>query len=305
MLTIFTIPKPFSGHTSIIQSNAIQSWLQLRPACEIILFGDEEGTSEIASRLETRHVPSIGCNEYGTPLVSSVFSTAQEIASHEIACYVNADIIFMSDFSAAINLIDRKPFFCVGRRWDIDIKEMIDFGNTAWDEQLRSQIAKEGKLHGVSGLDYFIFPCGAYKDMPEFAVGRTAWDNWLLYKARALKLLSIDATRMITTVHQNHDYSHYSTAEDAKNDLRKGIEARRNYELLGGMRYAFHIWDTTHILTPAGLKSAKSVRHLIWRILRYPEMHPNITPIVFIIRCIRSIIFKVAALRHIYNKHKN
>jgi len=37
MLTLFTIPKAFQGHTGVIQRNAIRSWTLLRPECEIIL----------------------------------------------------------------------------------------------------------------------------------------------------------------------------------------------------------------------------------------------------------------------------
>jgi len=76
MLTIFSVPKPFHGRIGVIQTNAIRSWVLLRPACEVILFGNEEGTAEIASRFGIRHIPDVERNEYGTPLVSSVFSTA-------------------------------------------------------------------------------------------------------------------------------------------------------------------------------------------------------------------------------------
>ena len=49
MLTLFSTPKPFRGHIAVIQTNAIRSWLELEPACEVILFGDEEGTAEVAA----------------------------------------------------------------------------------------------------------------------------------------------------------------------------------------------------------------------------------------------------------------
>ncbi len=62
MLTIFTVPKPFRGHIKVIQTNAIRSWLLLRPECEVILFGNDEGTAEIACELGRRHIPNIDCN---------------------------------------------------------------------------------------------------------------------------------------------------------------------------------------------------------------------------------------------------
>ena len=46
MLTLFTIPKVFRGHIGVIQRNAIKSWTLLRPACEVVLLGDEGDAGE-------------------------------------------------------------------------------------------------------------------------------------------------------------------------------------------------------------------------------------------------------------------
>ena len=58
VLTIFTTAKPFHGQIAVIQDNAIQSWTLLRPECEIILFGDEEGTAEAAAKFGINHIAS-------------------------------------------------------------------------------------------------------------------------------------------------------------------------------------------------------------------------------------------------------
>jgi hypothetical protein len=67
MITIFSVPKPFTGHIAIIQENAIKSWMQLDPEIEIILYGDEEGIEEICEKYDLIHVNNIKKNEYGTP----------------------------------------------------------------------------------------------------------------------------------------------------------------------------------------------------------------------------------------------
>lgn len=54
MLTIFSCPKPFHGHIRVIQMNVIQSCVRLSPSGEIILFGEEEGIAEAASRFGAR-----------------------------------------------------------------------------------------------------------------------------------------------------------------------------------------------------------------------------------------------------------
>src|ERR1041384_2312036 len=102
MLTLYTIPKPFRDHIGVIQRNAIHSWTRLRPRCEIILFGDDAGVAAAAAELGVRHVPAIARNEYGTPLVSDVFAQAQRLATHELLCYINADIILTGDFLPAV-----------------------------------------------------------------------------------------------------------------------------------------------------------------------------------------------------------
>jgi len=306
MLTIFALPAAFRGHIGVIQTNAIQSWVQLRPACEIILFGDDEGTAEIAAKFGLHHIPDVERNEYGTPLISSLFGIAQELTSHDRIGYVNADIILMSDFVKAVHQAQEQSSLIIGRRWDLDLKEPLDFSNPDWESQLCARLAEEGRLHGLAGIDYFLFPRGIYRDIPPFAIGRTAWDNWLIYKARALGLPVIDATEVVTIVHQNHDYAHITTVEtNAGRVERKGIEGKRNRELLGSNYYAFSLLDATYCLTPAGLKSTMtmSIRYLAYRVLRLPEMHPRLIPLVQIIKGLRSIVLGTATLRQRWKKH--
>ncbi len=311
MLSIFALPRAFQGHNEIIQTNAIQSWAQLRPPCEIILFGDDEGTAEVAAKFRIRHVPDVERNEYGTPLVSHLFNAAQNLASHELLCYVNADIILMSDFVQAIRQIQELPSLIIGRRWDLNLEEHLDFSNTEWETQLRLRLAEEGSLHGLSGIDYFLFPRGTYRDIPSFAIGRTAWDNWLIYKARSLGLPVIDATDVVTIVHQNHDFSHINTVKANSGQVeRKGIEGKRNRELLGGDYYAFGLLDATYRLSSTGLKSTMTMnlKYLAHCVLRLPEMHPHWIPLVQIIKVVRSLYFslrsRVVVLKRSMQKHR-
>lgn len=264
MLTIFTTAKPFRGQIKVIQTNAIQSWTLLRPACEIILFGDEEGTAEVAAKQGIRHVIDVERNEYGTPLISDMFKIAQEIASYPLMCYVNSDIILTSGFLPAISQVRRDTFLLVGQRWDVDLKVELDFSDPNWEEQLRSHVAEVGTLHGPSGLDYFVFSRGLYRDMPPFAVGRTAWDGWMTYRARSLGVPVIDATDIITVIHQNHDYSHYP---GGKTGVWGRAEANRNRGLAKRSHYVIGLHNATLILTPKGLRPALTRKHL-WLRLR-------------------------------------
>ena len=296
MLTIFAVPKPFQPQFKTIQTNAIKSWLRLRPACEIILLGNEAGTAEIASELGIRHLPEVDCNEYGTPLINSIFSIAQNTASHRIMCYVNADIILMSDLLPAVQRVHKERFMVVGQRWDIELNEAVNFDDAQWESRLRAHLAESGKLHPASGSDYFIFPRGLYTDIPSFALGRPAWDNWMIYRARSLGIPLIDATKSITAVHQNHDYSHVQLG---KAGAFEGAEAQRNQNLLGGWEYSLCPRHATHMLTPRGLKRALTLKHLYYRLDAIPILHPRLRflglpkkVVVALLEFIRSIMGK-------------
>ena len=287
MLTIFTIPKAFHELNEIIQMNAIHSWLALDPRPERILLGKDEGTAEIASRLAVKHVAEIECNEYGTPLVSSMFSIAQDIASHPVMCYINADIILLSDFIPAVRRVKEKTFLIVGQRTDLDIKEMIDFENSEWEISLRDLVKAKGKLHPPSGIDYFVFNRGLYRDILPFAIGRTAWDNWLVYQSRKLKASLIDATPAITAIHQNHDYSHHPQGESA---VWKGPEAIRNKELLGGKDYSFDPQHASLVLTPRGTKRALSMRRVYFQMRSIPALYPRFYFLLSVFKLLERLI---------------
>ncbi|MDO8663883.1 MAG: glycosyltransferase family A protein [Candidatus Wildermuthbacteria bacterium] len=272
MLTIFTIPKPFRGKINIIQRNAILSWLKLFPKCEVILFGDDEGVSETAKEFGILHIPGIEKTELGTPLLSSAVNLAQKSAKNEILLYLNADIILMSDLIPAIQKVKNSNFLISGQRMDVDINEEIDFNNSDWENKLREKIRETGKLHGPTGMDYFVFPRNLSNiiQMPALAVGRAGWDNWLIYKVRSLKIPMIDATETITVAHQNHDYSH-SKYGNLKKGKVMGPEAQRNFKLAGGFSNMCTLRDADWVLTSNGLRRPLYPRRIFAQLaLFYP-----------------------------------
>lgn len=260
MISLFCCPKPFRGHNKVIQTNAIRSWTLLRPRPEIILLGDDEGTWEMAGELGLRHIPELERNEYGTPLLPSVFRTGEAVASHPFLCYINADIILMRDFMVGAERVIREtggqPFFLFGRRWDIELPQLLDFRSTDWERELLSRVRAQGKL---GGPDYFLYPKGLWAEIPPFALGRMAWDFWLIHAARAMQVPVIEATPVVTVVHQAHDYSHITGCR--RQDL-KTEEVRRNLRLLSGASLWCTPWDSTHVLTKAGLRRTSLARRL-------------------------------------------
>ncbi len=252
MLTLFTIPKPFHDHIDVIQRNAIRSWTCLGKDVRVILFGDDDGTVETARELSVQIVPQVKRNEYGTPLLDNLFEQARDVADTTYLCYVNADIILMSDFAVAARRAIRakKRVLMVGQRTDFDQRECIDFIGD-WETPLRRAVAERGVLHRPTGIDYFLYHRDIWGRVPPFAIGRFSWDNWLIHRARQLQVPVIDATACVAAVHQNHDYNH---ARGGAKGARSGPEAKENFRLAGGRQLSLTIWDSTHILTPTGLE---------------------------------------------------
>lgn len=284
-LTLFALPKSFRGHIDVIQRNAIRSWIELRPQPEILLFGDDEGTAEIAQEFGLRHIPNIRRNEFGTPLVSDLFQQAQSAASHDTLCYVNSDIILLADFPQAVERVARfrDKFLMVGRRLDLDLAEPIPFDANGWEASLRSRALSQGTMNIARSIDYFVFPRSLYPPLPAMAIGRFWWDNWLIWKAHALGAAVVDATAVVLAIHQNHDHSHYSGGREA---MLEGEEASRNCRLgcetnpgdfENGLywRYFYTIDDATHVLERDSIRPTS--RHT-WKMVKRTLGNPRSLP---------------------------
>lgn len=259
MLTIFSCPKPFRGHVNITQRNAIKSWLLIEPKPDIILLGSDEGVSEVADEYDLHHIPHVDCNEFATPLISSLFEEAEKAAVSSFMCYVNADIIFLQDFMDGIRVVQEEMpnSLMVGRRWNVDIREPIEFSGN-WQQSLKSLVQQKGKLFPYFGIDYFVFPKNGLGRLPPFAIGRPAWDNWVIYKACSSGMVVVDMTKTVTVIHENHDYSHHP---DGWKGAMKGVESKRNIALAGEVAHVHSLLDATHYLTKSGLKKRRPPYH--------------------------------------------
>lgn len=264
-LCLFTTPKPFADpHIRRIQRNAIRSWRLLGPAVQVVLVGNEPGVPQVASELGVEHVRQVKCNPSGTPLVSDVFAQALAQSRQPVMGYVNADIILLPDTLAALELVARccDRFMAVGRRWDLDVRHELKFGS-GWVEELERLRAKAGRLHPAGGSDYFFFRRATLLEIPDFAVGRAGWDNWMIYAARRAGWATIDVSGAVTAIHQHHDYSHLTGSQPHY----RLPESAENVRLAGGRRRLFTLADVDHTLAngsvrPAPLTLASAVRRL-------------------------------------------
>lgn len=285
-LTLFSLPKGFvEPHVSLIQRNALESWRFLGPEVEVLLMGDDAGVAEAAREFSATHVGGADTNEYGTPLLDWAFREAAARGSGDVLCYVNADIILLDDFLAAVRRLPREPSLAIGQRWDCDIRSKLDFA--AGGASLGDWARHHGRLDLGRGSDYFAYPRGTDFGLPPFAVGRPGWDNWMMGRARQLGFPLIDVTPSTTVIHQNHGYRHVAGGEGLS---WEGPEAEHNRQLGGWLdRYMHSTSNATHLLTPGGLRRARSLRHVRARVEEIVALQPAAAPARRLIKFARRL----------------
>ena len=252
-LTIFTAPKPFTNpHINVIQRNALSAWIRLQDV-DVILVGDEPGIPETAKEFGVRNIPWVERDANGIPLVNSVMEIGHSGSESPVLCYANADMILMSDLveGARKTASQEKEYLLVGQRWNLALKEPFDFSGD-WESRLRAEISRSGELFSPWGIDYFVFPRHLYTDVPNFTIGRVAWDNWMIYKARNTFGMAIDASTDVLAVHQNHDYSHLPEKTLYGTEI-----ALSNLAKAGGRKCIYNTLDTNRELIKGHIRKPK------------------------------------------------
>lgn len=247
-ITILAMPKPFEGHIGAIQRNAIRSWTRLKPRPEIFLFGDENGTAEIAAELGIGHLRDIQRSEIGTPLLNDLLKRARKVTKTPLLAYVNCDIILLQEFQDAVLAVHRlfSQFLAVAYRWEIDLHREIDFAD---DGPLRVEQLPAGRPGHHTAIDVFVFNREMYVDVPPLVLGRAWFDQWLIKDALLRGVPVVDLTKVARAIHQQHEYGHIAGGQRG---AYAGEEARRNLEIYGGVKHAYTLLQATHELLPGG-----------------------------------------------------
>lgn len=186
-MQIFTSLKPIIGRAALVQSVSLMNWRKR--------FGVE--VRNVLPRNKSSLCPTF--NEVVRQAVDG---------GDEVCLYANADILFAKDVSLVVEWCKSRTedFLVIGRRTDM--------------------LANGGRiLHRPSGMDYFFFRKGMFLDMPETIVGRAYYDSAILAYCMRKGILVIDATEVLTVLHQWHDYAHVKNGWE---EVFAGIEAQAN-----------------------------------------------------------------------------
>ncbi len=302
-ITIFTTCKPFEGEAAVFQRKALETWSRLEPNTDVLVIGDEPGARKCCESFGLRHHPDVKRNEWGTPLLDSLFRIAEERSTSDVLCYVNADILLTSELPRVLGRVRDtfERFLVIGRRWNVEAARIREYSQAEGDDALVDLARSSGSLEPVyGGADLFAFPRGLWRALPPFLMGRGRWDSGLILEARRAGTCVIDVTAAITAVHPIHGSRQPGRPGDVS---RRADELDYNAKLLGGPESIFNALNATHIATRTGFRRnrPKHPLHLARLVATLPALYPLLRPMVPLIRwsapIARRLLWAPARLR--------
>lgn len=207
MITFFTTTEKIN----VPFMNSIESWIKLPCVDKIHVHTSQKDIGISHNKIQIFDYEFYKPNE--PPKVGDLFNTSMNNTENTYLCYVNSDIMFLSDFCDVFKKCQEKVksgiFQFIGKRYDWhDWKKLNVFDLT--DEQIKNIMLQEkfNIKKGNSHADYFCFHRKIYEDMqaklkgfPPFFVARRIFDNWLSYAPRFCNYTNINVTSSLMAIH--------------------------------------------------------------------------------------------------------
>lgn len=275
MITFLASPKPFIGIAKEHQFRAIKSWQASCVNAEIILYGNSTGIDEAAAELGVNVVKEIASTSSGVPYFSSIVNHATDYAKHDLQIYLNCDIL-LTGYLQTVKEVEFEQFLLIGQRMDLSEGMVIDLTEPEWLKALE-HLAQKGNvtLYPPSGIDYFGFRRGLWKDLSPIVIGRAGYDNALLAYCLRCGVPIIDATFSVVALHQYHNYKHLIGGQQA---VWTGEDAINNINYAGGRKSLPILSDANYVLNYLGIKCQVNRRHWLRKLqlkLRYEADCPK------------------------------
>jgi len=238
-ITFILCPRPFINNYYDLQYNCIIALKQFKCTKKIVLCCNDEGIEEFCKKYDLIYEPDVDKNEWGTPLVRSIFELGyKNTDENDYTCYLNSDIMFLDNFDKTM-LEFRKlysnldKFLITGCRSDkIPPHEKVNFEDKKWCEVAKSTYKMH--LHAPTGIDYFIHTPKTYNKIPKgFAIGRWHWDRWLMNEAKTTKdVMTFNITNTCTAIHFDSLYYRSGKMGTQKEvDNKSHPEVKRNLNI--------------------------------------------------------------------------
>lgn len=205
MITFFTTLEQLLYR----EKNSLLSWSKLDCVNKIVVYTSlDSNVFSDNPKIITEKYPN-DLDPLDPPSIRDIFMDAIAKTEDKYLCYINSDIILLSDFCKTFAQVQHqyqtKPFQIVGKRRDWVDHFDIDVNNLS-DEQI---IATVGYLpiRNAEHCDYFLFDRKIYTDLndqgffPNFLIARGSFDRCMLWLPRQLGYDSIDCSESIYAIH--------------------------------------------------------------------------------------------------------
>ena len=279
MITIFCTPKNFEGIFDIIQKNAIRSWRYLSEDLEIIIFGKSKGSQEISNEIKGIHYPDVKCSKNGVPFLSDMLQKASDIASFNVLLFINSDIVLPKNSIEIFKKANRtkSKFLFVGHRWDMKVNNFINFKDPGKVAKFWKVSKSVSKKNSPAAIDYFLFRKNSLKRIPDFAIGRPGYDNWLIWYARRNFIPVIDISKEIEVIHQTHHYNFHNLKNDPKivdrNKIPVDEDGLSNFKIHG--KKVLNILDANYKMENGKISKKTSIDYIYRNVGKLPIIFPE------------------------------
>ncbi|OWF41188.1 uncharacterized protein LOC110462820 [Mizuhopecten yessoensis] len=235
IMTLFTSVDPDPKHNEVTE-RTLKNWGYFLPSINLVMFTNDTRIAKQSRDHGWSVLPVVKVGVEGLPVLKAMFQQVIQNFSTHYYGYANGDILLTETLLESLSTA-RKHFnrdenvMLTGRRINVPHltnKELVSY-------QYMEKVAKErGKLFVISSEDYFITTKHfAWQNIPDFVIGRPAYDNWLVAHARCNNIKVIDTTNTILAIHQTTDKGdktgHAHSNANYNDELLVSIQAPRNY----------------------------------------------------------------------------
>lgn len=239
-LTIVATPGPFVGSKRLDQENALVAWMDAGIS-QVIYLDNSLNVERVVADYSpvVTHIPDLDKDQYGTPYLRSLFSSAISRSENDYMVYVNSDVFLLGRLGKVINCLETekhrtlagRPVLVVARRLDVRREPLGTFSDEGW--KLRVNALLENGFYDAKHpcfIDVFLFDKrqGLFANLHPTMLGCTVyrWDNYLVDVAITSGIL-IDATAVLTPVHIHHHTRNYSPSFVRSQSLERQREHNR------------------------------------------------------------------------------
>lgn len=209
MTTFFTTLEQFLYR----EKNSLLSWIKLDCVNEIVVYTSLEASQILEHPKVVVRTHPKELRPLDPPSIRDLFLDAIDKTEDQYLCYVNSDIIFLSDFCDTFNALKEthtKPFQMVGKRRDWINHSDLNISHLS-DQEIKNVVGFI-PLRNTEHCDYFVFDREIYTNLnnkgyfPDFLIARGSFDRCMLWLPRQLGYDSIDCSEKIYAIHhQEHE----------------------------------------------------------------------------------------------------